>query len=109
MDQIIGECDQMHEHIIMINQMKYVRCQIWPGTFDSEVYVIVGEVSAIVDKRNVKTDNPLNGAEVCGSVLVYLIEEKVDNALIELPGQAVVGGLRTWVPKETLAAAQMSA
>jgi hypothetical protein len=101
----------MHKHILFImpNHMKYVSCQIWPGTFDSEVYVIVGEVSALVDKRSVRTDHPLNGAEVCGFVQVYLIEEEAGKALIELPGQAVVGGLRTWVPKETLAAAQMSA
>jgi len=88
----------------MINQL-YARCQVWPGTFDSELYVILGEVSAIVDKRNVKMDSPVNGAEVPGSVLVYLIEERPDKALVELPGQPVVGGLRTWVSKEFLAAA----
>jgi hypothetical protein len=88
----------------MISQL-YARCQVWPGTFDSELYVILGEVSAIVDKRNVKMDSPANGAEVPGSVLVYLIEESPDRALVELPGQPVVGGLRTWVSKEFLAAA----
>jgi hypothetical protein len=85
--------------------LKYARCQVLPGTFESEFYIIVGDVSALVDKRSVKTDNPVNGVEVAGTVLVSLIEEKSDKALIELPGLPVVGGLRTWVPKETLAAA----
>jgi hypothetical protein len=81
---------------------KYARCQISPGMFDSEAYVILGQVSALVDKRNVKVDSPLNGVPVSGSVLVYLIKEEPDKALVELPGQAVVGGLRTWVPKASL-------
>ncbi len=85
--------------------LRYARCQVLPGTFDSEWYVIVGDVSALVDKRNVKTESPVNGVEVPGSVLVDLIDEKLTEALIELPGQPVVGSLRTWVPKETLAAA----
>jgi hypothetical protein len=84
---------------------QYARCEISAGMFDSEVYVILGEVSALVDKRNIKPDSPINGVPVSGSVLVYLIEEKRDEALVELPGQAVVGGLRTWVPRRNLIAA----
>jgi hypothetical protein len=85
----------------------YVNCEVWPGTFDSEVYVIVGNVSAVVDKRNVRLDQPYptNGTHVVGSVLVYVVDEQPGRALVELPGQAVVGGLRTWVPRNTLAAA----
>ncbi|MBM3774592.1 MAG: hypothetical protein FJW37_05450 [Acidobacteria bacterium] len=37
----------------------------------------------------------------CG-VIAYLVEEKSDQALIELPGEPVVGGLRAWVPKTDL-------
>jgi hypothetical protein len=85
--------------------MKYARCQVLPGAFDSELYVIVGDVSALVDKGSVKTDDPVNGVEVSGAVLVHLIAEKSNQVLVELPGQAVVGSLRTWVPKETLVAA----
>jgi len=85
--------------------LRYARCQVLPGTFDSELYVIIGDVSALVDKRSVKTDSPVNGVEVPGSVLVHLIAEKSNQVLIELPGQPVVGSLRTWVPKETLVAA----
>lgn len=94
-----------------VNQMsmsvvlKYARCQVLPGTFDSEFYVIIGDVSALVDKTSVKTDSPVNGVEVPGAVLVHVIAEKFNEALIELPGQPVVGSLRTWVPKETLVAA----
>jgi len=86
----------------------YATCQVWPGTFDSEVYVILGTVSAVVDKRNVRLVNqpyPTNGTHVAGSVLVYIVDEQPDRALVELPGQAVVGGLRTWVPRDILAAA----
>jgi hypothetical protein len=83
----------------------YARCKISAGMFDSEAYVILGEISAIVDKRNIKPDSPINGTPVSGAVLVYLIEEKRDEALVELPGQAVVGGLRTWVSRSNLFAA----
>ena len=34
--------------------MKYARCQVLPGTFDSELYVIIGDVSALVDKGSVR-------------------------------------------------------
>ncbi len=93
--------NQMSMNVVL----KYARCQVLPGTFDSERYVIVGDVSALVDERSVKTDSPIDGVEVLGSVLVHLIDEQLNRALIELPGQPVVGSLRTWVPKETLVAA----
>jgi len=85
----------------------YANCQVWPGAFDSEAYVIVGDVSAVVDRRNVRLNQPYpaNGAHVVGSVLVYVVAEKQDRVLVELPGQAVVGGLRTWVPWNMLIAA----
>jgi hypothetical protein len=90
---------------IMAIEVKYARCEVSAGMFDSEAYVILGSVSALVDKRNVKTESPLNGVAVAGAVRVYLIDERRDEALIELPGEAVVGGLRTWVPKASLTAA----
>jgi len=89
----------------MPNEM-YARCQVWPGIFDTEVYVILGEISALVDKSNVKLDHPLNGSHVPGSVLVYMVDiQEPNRALVELPGQAVVGGLRTWVSRDELTAA----
>jgi len=89
----------------MLSEM-YVPCQVWPGAFDSEVYVVVGDVSAVVDKRSVRLNEPYptNGVPVKGSVLVYVVNEEPNRTLVELPGLAVVGGLRTWVPRDTLAA-----
>jgi hypothetical protein len=53
---------------------------------------------------NVKVhQSPQNGDEVEGQVIAYLVEEKSDHALIELPGEPVVGSLRAWVPKADLA------
>ena len=84
----------------------YVRCKVSPGFFGSEFYVIVGDSSAFVDQSSVKLDKiPEKGAEVDGAVLAYLVAMEAERALIELPGQAVVGGLRTWVPRGILAAA----
>ena len=60
--------------------------------------------SAYVDSINVKVSSPPSKeGEVKGEVLVYLIEEKNDQALIEIAGEPVVGGLRTWVPIKELA------
>lgn len=90
----------------MATQAKYVRCQVSPGFFDSEFYVIVGDVSALVSTRDVKVEQaPQPGKQVQGVVLAYLVEEERDRALIELPGQAVVGGLRTWIGKDTFTSA----
>jgi hypothetical protein len=82
----------------------YVRCKVSRGFFGSEFYVIVGDSSAFVDEQSVRVESrPDKGQEVDGSVLAYLVTEEDQRALVELPGQAVVGGLRTWVPKATLA------
>ena len=84
----------------------YVRCRISRGFFGNEYYVIVGDSSAFVDHSNVKLDStPEKGTEVDGKVLAYVVEEESERALVELPGQAVVGGLRTWVPKTMFATA----
>ncbi len=84
----------------MATQMKYVKCNVAPGFFDSELYVMVGEVSALVNARDVKPDEqPEMGKQVPGLCMVYLVTEEKDRALVELPGQPVVGGLRTWLPK----------
>ncbi|HEV2991058.1 MAG TPA: hypothetical protein VG759_21645 [Candidatus Angelobacter sp.] len=85
---------------------KYVRCRVSLGLFGTELYVVVGDSSAFVDGSNVKvTKPPEQGKEVDGVVLAYVVKEEMERALIELPGQAVVGGLRTWVPKQLLASA----
>lgn len=84
----------------------FVQCKVSLGFFGSEFYVIVGDSSAFVDKQSVRIkDTPKTGEEVDGTVMAYVVMEESDKALVELPGQAVVGGLRTWVPKNSLAAA----
>lgn len=88
----------------MPTKMKFVGCRLSPGFFDSEFYVMLGETSAFVDKSNVTVERaPEQARQVEGQVLVYLVGEETDRALVELPGQAVVGGLRTWIPKDTVA------
>lgn len=85
---------------------KYVRCRVSLGLFGTEFYVVVGDSSAFVDRFNVKVaTTPEQGKEVDGTVLAYVVAEEPEKALIELPGQAVVGGLRTWVPRQMLASA----
>jgi hypothetical protein len=83
---------------------KYVRCRVSLGLFGTELYVVVGDSSAFVDGSNVKVAKaPEQGKEVEGIVLAYVVKEEPDRALIELPSQAVVGGLRTWVPNQMFA------
>jgi len=82
----------------------YVTCTVSQGLFDSEFYITVKGSSVYVDRVNVKVhQSPQNGDEVEGQVIAYLVEEKSDHALIELPGEPVVGSLRSWVPKADLA------
>ena len=82
----------------------YVACGVSQGIFESEFYITLKDSSAYVDRVNVQVkEDPRNGDEVQGRVAAYLIEEQSDRALIELPGEPVVGGLRSWVPKADLA------
>jgi hypothetical protein len=85
----------------------YVKCKVLPGLFDSEYYVLVnGSSSAYVIRNNVKTSQrPEHGIEIDGQVLAYVIQQEKNRSLIELSGEAVVGGLRTWIPNEMLALA----
>ncbi len=92
----------------MTHEKYFIDCRISPGTFNDEFYVILTDngSSALVNRKNVHFDAaPEKGAEVDGQVQAYLIDdpEGRDVALIELPGEPVVGGLRTWVPKSLLA------
>jgi len=88
----------------MSTKTVFVRCKVSPGTFDTEYYVILDSTSAYVDRDDVKVQSaPTRGSEVDGSVRAYLIQETENRFLVELPGQAVVGGLRTWIPRAQLA------
>lgn len=80
----------------------FVRCRVSKGFFETEFLVMVAETSAYVSRSNVKPEgDPANG-EVAGLVSAYVIERSDDRALIELPGQPVVGGVRAWVPQSSL-------
>jgi hypothetical protein len=78
----------------------YVICTVARGLFENEFYVTVKGSSAYVDRVNVKVNSvPMSDAdEVNGKVVAYLVEEKSGQALVELPGEPVIGGLRAWVP-----------
>lgn len=85
----------------------YVRCDVLPGFFDSEYLVGVGEdpdkSSAFVDRDEVRVDTPpKSGSPTVGEVRAYVIEEEADRILIELTGEPVVGGLRSWVPADAV-------
>ncbi len=76
------------------------------GFFDTEFFVTVQGSAVYVNAGQVKFETaPQQGSEVPGQVLAYLIEESPGKALVELSGEAAVGGLRTWVPSEELSAA----
>ena len=85
----------------------YVRCKVLPGLFDTELFVLVnGSSSAYVTRHNVKiSEAPKHGTEIDGQVLVYIVDQEKDRSLVEVSGEPVVGGLRTWVPNEFLASA----
>ncbi len=91
-------------------RLGYVNCRVSLGFFETEFYVVVNDSSAFVDRKNVFVDRiPSRNIDVDGKVLAYVVEERPDKALIEIPGQAVVGGLRTWVPTKAFEPAQATA
>ena len=84
---------------------RLVQCKVSAGFFGSEYLVVVAGSSAFVDRDSVRVKKAPKEGEVDGRVEAYVIEEAEDKALIELPGELVVGGARTWVPKTLLTAA----
>lgn len=88
----------------------YVSCRVSLGFFETEFYIVLNDSSAYVDRESVRVEHmPSKNVEVEGKVLAYLVDEKKDETLIEIPGQAVVGGLRTWVPKTIIEPIRASA
>jgi hypothetical protein len=82
-----------------------VRCRVSRGFFESELLVMVAGSSAYVNRDHVKTNGDPRNGEVDGFVSAYVIERSGDRALVEVPGEAIVGGARTWVPASSLSAA----
>ena len=82
----------------------FVACRVSPGFFTSEYYVVLKDGSAyVVDRDNVRVSQaPEKTSDVDGKVLAYVVEEGPQGTLIEMPGEPVNGGLRTWVSKDEL-------
>jgi hypothetical protein len=81
----------------------FVACHVSRGFFSSEFYVKLNSGDAfIIDRSNVRLDRePQTRTEaVDGKVLAYVIEEHPSKLLVELPGEPVAGGLRSWIPRE---------
>ena len=87
----------------------HINCKVLLGLFENEYYVMVNGSSAYyVNKANVvklfgepQVDNPVDGI-----VLGYLVETSEGKTLVQLPGEAVVGGMRTWVENKEVSAAE---
>ena len=72
------------------------------GFFSSEYYVRLSTGDAyIVDRNNVKVDREPQSRtdEVSGKVVAYVVDQNSSALLVELPGEPVAGGLRSWIPK----------
>ena len=84
----------------------YINCEVLPGLFSTEYYVLLRDSSYYVHRNNVRVSNePTVGHSVTGQVFGYVIEREPGRALVQLPGEPVVGGLRTWVEDSALTAA----
>jgi hypothetical protein len=58
-----------------------------------------------VSTKNVTLHGVLNADKsVDGLVRGYVVQEAGDKVLVQLPGEAVVGGVRTWVEKQAIQA-----
>jgi hypothetical protein len=84
----------------------FINCRVSPGLFNTEYYVVVDSSGYFVSRMNVRVnEEPLSDRPVAGKVLGYFIERDKDRTLVQLPGEAVVGGLRTWVDNTAVSAA----
>lgn len=86
-------------HSLKRMSMVYIQCKVHKGLFDTEYYVLVNGSSAYYVSRDnvVVTTQPKGAKSVDGRVRGYVVEAKKDKTLVQLPGEAVVGGVRTWV------------
>lgn len=88
----------------MAEQVGSLKVQVAPGFAEDEFYVMVGNASAAFVSRDLVSVEvqPDAGSSVDGRVNVYVIDQSDDEALVELPGEAVVGGLRVRVNRSEL-------
>lgn len=86
----------------------HIACKVLPGLFENEYYVMVNGSSAYYVNRDsvLRLHGSLSaGHPVDGVVLGYVVETAGEKTLVQLPGKAVVGGIRTWVENEAVSAA----
>jgi hypothetical protein len=79
-----------------------VSCVVSLGFFSSEYYIRLSSGDAyIVDRNNVTVEREPQSRteEVNGKVVAYVVDQNATVLLVELPGNPVAGGLRSWVPK----------
>ena len=79
----------------------YVKCEVSPGLFSREREVAVPSTlsaphRAIVDQGDVKTIGNQD------AVRVYLVRQKEDGYLVDLPRETFTSGPRVLVPKDAL-------
>ena len=86
--------------------MNYVeiRCQVSPGLFESEYFVRVnGQSAYYVNRANVRVNpQPTAEQEIAGRVRGYKVDQRDNLTLVQLPGEVVTGGLRTWVENDAV-------
>lgn len=86
--------------------MKPVKCFVSLGFHESEFLVALADLLAYVDRRNVNVAvTPQGDRQIEGTVCAYILKEKDEEALVQLPGEMVSGGQRTWISKSLIAAA----
>ena len=88
----------------MADLVRRIAVRVSRGFLDTEYYVMVPNgPDAYVSRDRVFVEHPpLGSTEVAGQVEVYVLDQGEHDALIELPGEPVVGGLRTRVEKSLL-------
>jgi hypothetical protein len=83
-----------------------VECEVQNGLFKTEYLVSLPGASFIVDRQDVRVAKaPLEGELVRGRVLAYLVEVRNDQAVIEMTGTPVNGGIRILVSRAITTAA----
>ena len=86
----------------------FVKCDVRTGLFKTEYLVSVppGANNFYIDRTDVKVSKaPIGNETVDGMVLAYLIEDGPNEAVVEMTGTPVDGGLRISVPKAMTRAA----
>jgi hypothetical protein len=78
-----------------------VECDVEPGLFKTEYLVwVLRQFSFYTDRQDVQVQQPpAKGQTVKGQVRAYLVEERNGEAVIEMTGTPVEGGIRISVPK----------